>query len=164
MRSLAVEAPVNLIYGSVPHAVMMATPADLEDFAYGFSLTEGIVESGDEIRETRVEAAPDGLRLHVELAPGRLREHLARKRAISGRTGCGVCGIEDLAELPRAEMRDAPDVRVALPAIARALGGSMPLKSWVPRPGRFTPRPGPGSTARWSRCGRMSAGTMPWTS
>ena len=123
VRSLAVEAPVNLIYGSVPHAVMMATPTDLEDFAYGFSLTEGIVESGDEIRETRVEAAPDGLRLHVELAPGRLREHLARKRAISGRTGCGVCGIEDLAELPRAEMRDAPDVRVALPAIARALGG-----------------------------------------
>ncbi|WP_409568127.1 formate dehydrogenase accessory sulfurtransferase FdhD [Methylobacterium sp. E-066] len=122
-RALAVESPVNLVYGSVPHAVMMATPADLEDFAYGFSLTEGIIESADEIRATRVEAGADGLRLHVELAPGRLREHLARKRAISGRTGCGVCGIEDLAELPRAEMRDAPDVRVALPAIARALQG-----------------------------------------
>ncbi|WP_409565367.1 formate dehydrogenase accessory sulfurtransferase FdhD [Methylobacterium sp. J-001] len=122
-RALAVEAAVNLVYGSVPHAVMMATPADLDDFAYGFSLTEGIVESADEIRATRVEVGSDGLRLHVELAPGRLREHLARKRAISGRTGCGVCGIEDLSDLPRAEMRDAPDVRVALPAIARALQG-----------------------------------------
>lgn len=123
MRALAVEAPINLVYGSVPHAVMMATPADLDDFAYGFSLTEGIVESAEEIRATRVEAGPDGLRLHVELAPGRLREHLARKRAISGRTGCGVCGIEDLAQLPLAQRRHAPDIRVSLPAIARALAG-----------------------------------------
>ncbi|MGH1591629.1 formate dehydrogenase accessory sulfurtransferase FdhD [Methylobacterium phyllosphaerae] len=120
-RSLAVEAPVNLVYGSVPHAVMMATPADLEDFAYGFSLTEGIVDSAAEIRATRVETGADGIRLHVELAPGRLREHLARKRAISGRTGCGVCGIEDLAQLPRADGVLATDVRVSLPAIARAL-------------------------------------------
>ncbi len=120
-RALAAEAPVNLVYGSVPHAVMMATPADLEDFAYGFSLTEGIVDSVDEIRATRVEMAEDGLRLHVDLAPGRLREHLARKRAISGRTGCGVCGIEDLAQLPRAGGRAASEVRIALPAIARAL-------------------------------------------
>lgn len=120
-RALAVEAPVNLVYGSVPHAVMMATPADLDDFAYGFSLTEGIVASADEICSTRVEAARDGIRLHVELAPGRLREHLARKRAISGRTGCGVCGIEDLSGLPLAEMRAPPDVRVAMSAIARAL-------------------------------------------
>ena len=120
-RVLAVEAPVNLVYGSVPHAVMMCSPADLDDFAYGFSLTEGIIAEASEIRSTWVEAAPDGLRLHVELAPGRLREHLARKRAISGRTGCGVCGIEDLSGLPLAEMRTPPDIRVAMPAIARAL-------------------------------------------
>lgn len=120
-RALAVEAPVNLVYGSVPHAVMMATPGDLEDFAYGFSLTEGIVEEGGEIRDVRVEPAQDGLRLLVELAPGRLREHLARKRAISGRTGCGVCGIEDIASLPRAALRPAPVLRLSVPAIARAL-------------------------------------------
>jgi FdhD protein len=120
-RPLAVEAPVNLVYGSMPHAVMMATPADLEDFAYGFSLTEGIVEEAAEIREVRVEPVTDGLRLLVELSPGRLREHLARKRAISGRTGCGVCGIEDLAALPRAALRPAPDLRLAVPAIAKAL-------------------------------------------
>ncbi len=121
-RALAVEAPVNLVYGSVPHAVMMATPGDLEDFAYGFSLTEGIVEAADEIRDVRVEPAQDGVRLYVELAPGRLREHLARKRAISGRTGCGVCGIEDIASLPRAALRPAPALTLSVPAIARALG------------------------------------------
>ncbi len=121
-RPLAVEAPVNLVYGSMPHAVMMTTPGDLEDFAYGFSLTEGIVEEAGEIREVRVESVADGLRLLVELSPGRLREHLARKRAISGRTGCGVCGIEDLAALPRAALRPAPDLRLAVPAIAKALG------------------------------------------
>ena len=122
-RALAVETPINLVYGSVPHAVMMATPSDLDDFAYGFSLTEGIVESAEEIRGTQVEAGSDGVRLHIDLAPGRLREHLARKRAISGRTGCGVCGIEDLAELPRAEMRAVPSLQIRLPAIARALAG-----------------------------------------
>lgn len=120
-RPLAVEAPINLVYGSVPHAVMMATPGDLEDFAYGFSLTEGIIEDAAEIREVRVEAADGGLRLLVELAPGRLREHLARKRAISGRTGCGVCGIEDLAALPRAALRPAPALSLPVPAVARAL-------------------------------------------
>ena len=120
-RALAVEMPVNLVYGSVPYAVMMTTPADLADFAYGFSLTEGIVESAEEIRGVAVEAAEEGLRVLVDLVPGRLREHLARKRAISGRTGCGVCGIDDLASLPIAETRDTPDLRVSLAAIERAL-------------------------------------------
>jgi FdhD protein len=120
-RALAVEMPVNLVYGSVPYAVMMTTPADLADFAYGFSLTEGIVESADEIRGVAVEEAEEGLRVLVDLVPGRLREHLARKRAISGRTGCGVCGIDDLAALPTAETRGAPDLRLSLRAIARAL-------------------------------------------
>ncbi|GJD79792.1 formate dehydrogenase accessory sulfurtransferase FdhD [Methylobacterium gregans] len=124
-RALAVETPVNLVYGSVPYAVMMTTPSDLEDFAYGFSLTEGIVESADEVRGVALEAGQEteqgGLRLLVDLAPGRLREHLARKRALSGRTGCGVCGVEDLASLPVADMREAPAIRVTVAAIERAL-------------------------------------------
>lgn len=122
-RDLAVEMPVNLVYGSVPYAVMMTTPSDLEDFAYGFSLTEGIVESADEIRSVRVEDGDGGLRLVVDLAPGRLREHLARKRAISGRTGCGVCGIDDLAALPKAEARSHAMQVVGIESIQRALLG-----------------------------------------
>ncbi|RVU21535.1 formate dehydrogenase accessory sulfurtransferase FdhD [Methylobacterium oryzihabitans] len=120
-RPLAVETPVNLIYGSVPYAVMMTTPADLVDFAYGFSLTEGIVQAADEIRGAAIEEGEGGLRLLVDLAPGRLREHLARKRAMSGRTGCGVCGIDDLADLPLAQGRAADGVRVSFAAVERAL-------------------------------------------
>lgn len=124
-RALAVEMPVNVVYGTVPYAVMMLTPSDLEDFAYGFSLTEGVIESPDEIRGVTVEPAEGGLRLLVDLAPGRLREHLARKRAISGRTGCGVCGIEDLAALPTAKTRSGQGSQkgpqVTLAAIQTAL-------------------------------------------
>jgi FdhD protein len=122
-RPLAVEMPVNLVYGTVPYAVMMTTPADLVDFAYGFSLTEGIIAAADEIRSVQVEvdAAEGGMRLLVDLVPGRLREHLARKRAMSGRTGCGVCGIDDLASLPKAEAPLHGAGRVAIAAIQRAL-------------------------------------------
>lgn len=122
-RPLAVEMPVNLVYGTVPYAVMMTTPADLVDFAYGFSLTEGIIASADEIRSVEVEAdaAEGGMRLLVDLVPGRLREHLARKRAMSGRTGCGVCGIDDLAALPKAEAPLHGAKRVTIAAIQRAL-------------------------------------------
>ncbi len=123
-RALAVETPVNVVYGSVPYAVMMLTPGDLTDFAYGFSLTEGVVETADEIRGVSVEEGEGGLRLLVDLAPGRLREHLARKRAISGRTGCGVCGIDDLSALPMAKTREDAALggpRVGVRAIQAAL-------------------------------------------
>lgn len=122
-RPLAVEMPVNLVYGTVPYAVMMTTPADLVDFAYGFSLTEGIIAAADEIRSVQVETDPaeGGMRLLVDLVPGRLREHLARKRAMTGRTGCGVCGIDDLASLPKAEAPLHGARRVSIAAIQRAL-------------------------------------------
>ena len=120
-RSLAVEMPVNVIYGDVPYAVMMTTPADLADFAYGFSLTEGIVAGADEIRGARVETGEGGLRLVVDLVPGRLREHLARKRALSGRTGCGVCGIDDLKDIPKTDRKAAQGVTVSLSAVERAV-------------------------------------------
>ncbi|GJD31803.1 Sulfur carrier protein FdhD [Methylobacterium adhaesivum] len=120
-RDLAVEMPVNLVYGNVPYAVMMTTPADLVDFAYGFSLTEGIIATAEEIRGVTIEDGEGGLRLLVDLAPGRLREHLARKRAISGRTGCGVCGIDDLGALPMAETKVGAPVVVGIAAVERAL-------------------------------------------
>ncbi len=164
MRPLAVEMPVNVIYGDVPYAVMMTTPADLEDFAYGFSLTEGIVARADEIRGAAVEDGEGGLRLVVDLAPGRLREHLARKRALSGRTGCGVCGIDDLKDIPRAERRAADGVTVRCP---RSNGRSRPSttsRCSGARPGRSMPPPGPTGTAPSWRCARMSGATTPSTS
>ncbi|VXC01373.1 Sulfur carrier protein FdhD [Bosea sp. 127] len=119
---VAVEAPVNIVYGTMPYAVMMATPSDLEDFVAGFSLTEGIVRSVEEIRGITATPQQDGIVVSVELAPGRFREHLARRRNLSGRTSCGLCGVEALADLPTAEARAATATPVSPAAIGAALG------------------------------------------
>jgi len=119
---VAVEAPVNIVYGTMPYAVMMATPSDLEDFVAGFSLTEGIVRSVDEIRGITVAPQQNGIVVSLELAPGRFREHLARRRNLSGRTSCGLCGVEALADLPKAEARAATATPIAPAAIGAALG------------------------------------------
>ncbi|WP_458093663.1 formate dehydrogenase accessory sulfurtransferase FdhD [Roseomonas sp. WA12] len=129
-RAVPEEVPVSLVYSSVPFAVMMLTPADLEDFAYGFSLTEGIVADASGIREVAVEAEPRGLRLAIRLAPSALTAHLARRRSIAGRTGCGVCGIEELDQMPQAMPPEGPAPAIDLIAIRRAvdaLEGAQPL-------------------------------------
>ncbi|SIQ87520.1 formate dehydrogenase accessory sulfurtransferase FdhD [Bosea sp. TND4EK4] len=100
---VAVETPINIVYGTMPYAVMMASPSDLEDFVTGFSLTEGIVRGADEIRGISVDPKDGGIAVTVELAPGRFREHLARRRNLSGRTSCGLCGVETIEELPLAD-------------------------------------------------------------
>jgi len=127
---VAVEAPVNIVYGNQPYAVMMATPSDFEDFAVGFSLTEGIVRSADEIRGVAVAPQQDGIVVTVDLAPGRFREHLARRRNLSGRTSCGLCGVETIAEMPQAEAgsRQAMPIRPsAIHAALEALERHQPL-------------------------------------
>jgi FdhD protein len=101
VRAVAVEAPIEIAYGGQPFAVMMGTPADLEDFGIGFSLTEGIVERLADIRAVEAHADDECARINVALTGERLHAHLARRRAIAGRTGCGICGIEDLAHLPQ---------------------------------------------------------------
>jgi FdhD protein len=120
---VAVEAPVQVTFARVPFAVMMMTPSDLDDFAYGFSLTEGVVERVQEVRSVEIEPGPDGTLLHVEVVGSRLHAHLARRRMLAARTSCGLCGIEDLAALPRAE-RPKGEARAVSPrAVARALAG-----------------------------------------
>ncbi len=121
-RRVATEIPVQVLFGGVPFGIMMATPADLEDFAYGFSLTEGVIAAPREIRAVSVEAAEGAVRLAVDVVGVRLQAHLARKRAMTGRTSCGLCGVDDLAALPRATAPSGDAPRVALAAIERALG------------------------------------------
>jgi FdhD protein len=99
-KAVAVEAPVQIVIGGAPFAIMMATPKDLEDFAYGFALTEQIADSLTDIRGVEVESADDGWKLKIALSGERLQTHLARGRAMSGRTGCGLCGIEDFSQMP----------------------------------------------------------------
>ncbi len=99
-RAIAVEAPIEFAVGGAPFAVMMATPRDLEDFAYGFLFTEGIAERPDDIRGIEIHNSSEGWRIAVTLTGEKLQAHLARKRAIGGRTGCGLCGVEDLSQMP----------------------------------------------------------------
>ena len=131
-HAVAVETPIQIAYGGQPFAVMMGTPADLEDFAAGFSLTEGIVERFDEIRAIEVELTTDSARVNVTLSGDRLRAHLARRRALVGRTGCGLCGVEDLAHLPRPRVRDRarrPPAPAAIGAAVAALDAHQPLNA-----------------------------------
>jgi len=118
---VAVETPINIVYGNMPYAVMMASPSDLEDFVTGFSLTEGIVRGGDEIRGIAVEPKDEGVIVTVELAPGRFREHLARRRNLSGRTSCGLCGVETIEEIPMADAATRAARAVPASAIETAL-------------------------------------------
>jgi FdhD protein len=118
-RAVAVEAPVQIVIGGAPFAVMMATPRDLEDFACGFALTEQIAESVQDIRGVEVERVEDGWKLKIALSGERLQAHLARGRAMSGRTGCGLCGIEDFSQMPSPRPLVHPQTPIA-PAAIRA--------------------------------------------
>src|SRR5271165_7157001 len=120
-RNIAVEAPIEFVLGGSPFAVMMATPADLEDFAYGFLFTEGVIEQPDDVRGILIEAAESGRRLRVALSGERLAAHLARRRVIAGRTGCGVCGVEDLAGLAVRQRKVVNGASVPPGAIGAAL-------------------------------------------
>ena len=95
-RVLPVEAPVALVYDGSTHAVMMATPQDLEDFAIGFSLSEGQVESASEIAELDVVEQDLGIELRMWMTPRAGQRLVARRRATLGPTGCGLCGVESL--------------------------------------------------------------------
>lgn len=118
---VAVETPINIVYGNMPYAVMMASPSDLEDFVTGFSLTEGIVRGAGEIRSIAVEPKDEGVIVTIELAPGRFREHLARRRNLSGRTSCGLCGVETIEEIPMADAATRASRAVSAAAIEAAL-------------------------------------------
>ena len=113
MREIAEEAPIEILFGGAPFAVMMATPMDLEDFVTGFALTEGAIRAASDIRAIEVKENPRSVRVEVSLTGAAMSAHLARKRALSGRTGCGVCGVEDLAHLPLAKQRAAQPRKIA---------------------------------------------------
>ncbi|OZI45740.1 sulfurtransferase FdhD [Bordetella genomosp. 5] len=98
---VAEETPVALEYNGISHATMLATPSDLEDFALGFSLTEGIVGSASDVRGIDLDPRPDGIVVQLEIASACLARLKERRRAMSGRTGCGLCGVETLPEVLR---------------------------------------------------------------
>ncbi|WAT03137.1 formate dehydrogenase accessory sulfurtransferase FdhD [Rouxiella chamberiensis] len=98
---VAEEVPVALVYNGISHVVMMASPKDLEAFAVGFSLSEGIIESVRDIFGLEVTPNCNGIEVNIELSSRRFAGLKERRRAMAGRTGCGVCGIEQLGDLFR---------------------------------------------------------------
>jgi FdhD protein len=98
---LAEEVPVALVYNGVSHAVMLATPQDLEDFALGFSLTEGILQSKRELYGLDVVEQSEGISLQMEIATERFEQLKHYRRSMAGRTGCGLCGAENLEQAVR---------------------------------------------------------------
>ena len=120
-RTLAEEVPVAFSYDGATHAVLMATPDDLEDFALGFSYTEGIVTAPAEIAELAVVSVADGILLRMWLTGGRSDAFAARRRRFVGPAGCGMCGLESLAEANRAIPRTSDDSQVSRQDIAEAV-------------------------------------------
>jgi formate dehydrogenase accessory protein FdhD len=93
---VADEVPVALVYNGISHAVMLASPQDLEDFALGFSLGERIVQDAREIYDIEVEQAAHGIAIEMRIASGAMMRLKETRRARTGKTGCGLCGIESL--------------------------------------------------------------------
>jgi FdhD protein len=118
---IATETPVNIMYGGMPYAVMMATPADLEDYIYGFSLTDGVIKTAADIRDITFAQTGHDITADVSLAPNRFQAHLAKRRTMMGRTSCGLCGLETSAELPQADKVKAHHVPVSSEAIFNAM-------------------------------------------
>ena len=120
-RAIPEETAVALTYNRVTHAVMMATPADLEDFGVGFSLSEGIITRADEIRDIEITPSDDGIDVRLWLADERADSFTARRRYLAGPTGCGLCGVDSLAEAMRPPREVVSDFRVSAEALATAI-------------------------------------------
>jgi FdhD protein len=143
------EAPVALVYNGISHAVMMATPADLEDFALGFSLSEGIIATAAECYGIEIEHEPQGISVQLEIASSAFVALKERRRTLAGRTGCGLCGIDSLQQVcrplpPLAPARGfhAAGVRAALGAIGAEqkltrLTGAAHAAAWCDMDGKL---------------------------
>ena len=115
------EVAVALVYNGISHAVMMASPRDLEDFARGFSLTEGLVARASEIYDIEVEEVGRGIEVKLEIAAHRMAALQERRRTLAGRTGCGLCGVDSIDAAMRPVNVSAGLAPVSRAAISRAM-------------------------------------------
>ncbi|MCB1378985.1 MAG: formate dehydrogenase accessory sulfurtransferase FdhD [Alphaproteobacteria bacterium] len=114
------EVPVAVLFNSQNYAVMMATPADFEDFAVGFALAEGIVASRRDIAGILVLPSEHGYAVDLSVDEPKLNRKRMAKRSLEGRVGCGLCGIEDIKDAIRMPGHAVPDVPLRPQAVARA--------------------------------------------
>lgn len=114
------EVPVAVLFNSQNYAVMMATPADFEDFAAGFALAEGIVAQASDIAGIIVLPTEEGYALDISVVEKNLNRGRMAKRSLEGRVGCGLCGIEDIKDAIRMPGHRVPAVPLRPQAVARA--------------------------------------------
>jgi FdhD protein len=130
---VAEETPLAIAYNGIPHAVMMGTPVDLEDFALGFSIAEGTARDRRDVKSISVVPGAGGITIDIALTPAALHRVLARRRirSLRGNTSCGLCGVEDLAQLdviPAVRLRPArPIDRLALERALTQIRSEQPL-------------------------------------
>ena len=98
---IAEEVPISLVYNELPHVVMLATPTNLEDFALGFSITEGIITNPKELLSTRVYNRANGIEVQLKIPEHRFQCLADKGRNLTGRTGCGLCGASTLKQAIR---------------------------------------------------------------
>jgi FdhD protein len=120
-EAIAEEVPVAMVYNGLSHVVMMASPTDLDDFALGFSLTEGIIDAKSELTDCEINPAGEGIEARIEISARAFFRLKERRRALQGRTGCGLCGVESLDQVLRDLPRLDAELQVAPQAIHRAL-------------------------------------------
>ncbi len=119
--SVVEEVPVALVYNGISHAVMLATPSDLEDFALGFSLNEGLIASPAELLDVEINATPLGIELQLRVTAERFQGFKATRRQLAGRTGCGLCGRESLEQAILPVPQVAETLAVPASALTRAI-------------------------------------------
>lgn len=119
---VAEEVPIAMVYNGISHAVMLASPGHLEDFALGFSLAEGILRSREDLYGLEIVPQVDGIALEMEIASECMLSLKQRRRSMAGRTGCGLCGTENLAHAIRLPQQTLPVTgRYSPQAIQRAI-------------------------------------------
>lgn len=127
VRTVPEETAIAFSYNRVGYAVMMATPADLEQFGLGFSLTERLIGRPQDIEEMSLVPVPSGVEVRMWIAAHRMDAMLARRRTLAGPTGCGLCGLEALDQamrepptVPRGRTMRADDIRDAMASLGPA--------------------------------------------
>ncbi len=121
--AVAEEVPVAFVYNGRPHAVMMASPADIEDFALGFSLSEAIIAEAGECERIEVFPALSGIELRIFIPTERAAKLDDRVRELTGRTGCGLCGAQTLEAAVRHPEPVPGNVHIKEKSLKRALAG-----------------------------------------
>lgn len=127
-RAVAAEVPIAFVYDGGSEAVMMATPADLEDFALGFSLNDGVVASAGEIVDLGIVEVERGIELRMTLKQHNRERLVTRRRLRAGPAGCGLCGVESIAAAMTALPRVAADLSVSARDIVAAMSALPPLQ------------------------------------